>query len=257
MPSKKERRTKAAEDFLSGLDETRSEAQSNEMFDLDARPSRDVAEGMTNNIFGGAPGPSAAELEREVEQLQHQLTERQNKFIVTRNGIEISENATIDEILNKLEEVVAVETAVHWAYGDLLAFGEAQKWGAFYERAQEITGKSYQTLANYAWVARSIHFSLRGEKLSYGHYKLIAKFQPKQQEQWIQRVVNEKLSVRQLAAEIEGQKLPQPIPAWRKPLEKMRTTYEKKWDQLDGQQRRAVYEELGTIMRQLEELGLD
>jgi hypothetical protein len=257
MPSKKDRRAKAAEDFLTGLDETRSETQSNEMFDLNARPSRDIAEGMTNNIFGGTPGPSAAELEQEVEELHKQLVEQRNKFVVTRTGIEISDDATLEDVLGKLEEVVAVETAIHWAYGDLLAYGEDRQWGTFYDRAQQITGKSYQTLANYAWVARSIHFSLRGEKLSYGHYKLIAKFPPKEQTRWINRVHDENLSVRQLAAAIEGESLPAPLPSWRKPLEKMRTTYEQQWDQLDSQQRRAIYEELRLMVQQLEERGLD
>ncbi|GAA4551960.1 LmbU family transcriptional regulator [Amycolatopsis samaneae] len=84
-----------------------------------------------------------------------------------------------------------------WYMGDWLAYGEAQ-FENKYRRAAEAVGLNYQTLRNFAWVARRFPLSRRRDKLTFYHHMEVAKLSDVEQERWLDRAVRERWSVRRL-----------------------------------------------------------
>src|SRR6185437_16632391 len=62
----------------------------------------------------------------------------------------------------------------------------------------ESVGLDYQTLRNYAWVARQVELWRRREKLSFQHHAEVASLPPDQQDVWLDRAQTERWSRNQL-----------------------------------------------------------
>jgi hypothetical protein len=73
-----------------------------------------------------------------------------------------------------------------WWLGDWLAFGQA-KYGRRYKQAIAITGLDYQTLRNYAVVARRFEMSRRRDKLSFQHHAEVCPLLDDEQDEWLAR----------------------------------------------------------------------
>jgi hypothetical protein len=73
-----------------------------------------------------------------------------------------------------------LEGAAQWAIGDALNYGEA-KYGEKYSQAMEVTGLSYQALANYSWVAKNVPVENRRQGLSWTHHRVVAKLSAAEQ----------------------------------------------------------------------------
>jgi hypothetical protein len=73
-----------------------------------------------------------------------------------------------------------------WWLGDWLAFGQA-KYGRRYKQAIAITGLDYQTLRNYAVVARHFEMSRRRDKLSFQHHAEVCALPEEEQDGWLER----------------------------------------------------------------------
>jgi hypothetical protein len=73
-----------------------------------------------------------------------------------------------------------------WWLGDWLAFGRA-KYGRRYKLAVASTGLDYQTLRNYAAVARRFELSRRRDKLSFQHHADLCALPDEEQEMWLSR----------------------------------------------------------------------
>ncbi len=98
------------------------------------------------------------------------------RFTMTPVGLIAPDDVTTDELLEIEGVLENLETSVQWNIGDWYNYATEQNvWGRKYE-LQPVTEVEYQyqTLADYAWVARSIHFSIRNRKLSFSHHRLIA-----------------------------------------------------------------------------------
>jgi hypothetical protein len=80
------------------------------------------------------------------------------------------------------------EVAASWAWclGDWLAYGQAAYAGR-YQEAIERTGLEYQTLRNYAWVARRFELSRRRDTLSFGHHAEVAALPEPEQDYWLRK----------------------------------------------------------------------
>ncbi|MEG8280636.1 LmbU family transcriptional regulator [Streptomyces sp. AHA2] len=75
------------------------------------------------------------------------------------------------------------DSAAWWA-GDWLVYGSA----AFpdrYRQAAEATALDYQTLRNYAWVARKVDVGRRRAELSFQHHQEVAALAPEDQDHWL------------------------------------------------------------------------
>lgn len=73
-----------------------------------------------------------------------------------------------------------------WWLGDWLVYGEKQ-YADRYRTAIERTSLDYQTLRNYAWVARRFGLARRRDKLSFAHHAEVAALSPAEQDLWLQR----------------------------------------------------------------------
>jgi hypothetical protein len=95
----------------------------------------------------------------------------------------------------------AIGRGVNWWLGDWLRFGNA-KFGERYVRASRITGYDVQTLMNMVYVASRFEAGRRSERLSWSHHAELAALEASDQEQWLTRAEEERLSVRDLRAEL-------------------------------------------------------
>ncbi|MEV7083444.1 LmbU family transcriptional regulator [Streptomyces sp. NPDC093516] len=72
-----------------------------------------------------------------------------------------------------------------WWLGDWLIYGETTYGARRYREAVERTGLDYQTLRNYAWVARRFEHHRRWDGLSFAHHAEVTSLPPAQQDHWL------------------------------------------------------------------------
>ncbi|NKQ25888.1 LmbU family transcriptional regulator [Streptomyces galbus] len=72
-----------------------------------------------------------------------------------------------------------------WWLGDWLVYGETTYGARRYREAVERTGLDYQTLRNYAWVARRFEHHRRRDSLSFAHHAEVTSLPPAEQDHWL------------------------------------------------------------------------
>ncbi|MFH7596855.1 LmbU family transcriptional regulator [Streptomyces racemochromogenes] len=85
-----------------------------------------------------------------------------------------------------------------WWLADWLRFGEAAYGWRRYKEAIERTGLDYQTLRNYAWVARRFDHHRRRDGLSFAHHAEVARLAPPEQDYWLRKAEQQKWSRNEL-----------------------------------------------------------
>jgi hypothetical protein len=80
--------------------------------------------------------------------------------------------------------IAAYSDATCWWLGDWLAFGQ-MKYGRRYKEGVALTGLEYQTLRNYAVVARRFELSRRRDNLSFQHHAELCALRDEEQEFWL------------------------------------------------------------------------
>lgn len=90
-----------------------------------------------------------------------------------------------------------------WWLGDWIHYGNA-KFGERYSRAVKLTGYDVQSLMNMVYVASRFDISRRRENLSWSHHATVASLDVEAQEHWLDRAVEERLSVADLRLESRG-----------------------------------------------------
>ena len=75
--------------------------------------------------------------------------------VIGLTGIQLSGDIPYEQWERLMSTVSHMEMAAQWAIGDALNYG-ASRYGEKYSQAIEVTGHSYQALANYSWVARNV-----------------------------------------------------------------------------------------------------
>jgi hypothetical protein len=81
--------------------------------------------------------------------------------------------------------IAAHSDAASWWLGDWLAFGQA-KYGRRYKEGLTLTGLEYQTLRNYAAVARRFDLSRRRDDLSFQHHAEVCSLTDDEQDRWLE-----------------------------------------------------------------------
>lgn len=105
-------------------------------------------------------------------------------FVLTPVGLVVEGSPSITEWLHFGEAIRRYTEAIQWCIGDWLNYGE-RAYGDMYTQALEATDYEYGTLANFAWTAKHIEFSLRSENLTFSHHKEVAPLMPDEQEYWL------------------------------------------------------------------------
>ncbi|WP_072485507.1 LmbU family transcriptional regulator (plasmid) [Streptomyces atratus] len=98
--------------------------------------------------------------------------------------LSISESMTIDEWRNLGRQIHVISDSSAWWLGDWLIFGQSNYPNRYKEAIVE-TSLDYQTLRNYAWVARRFSPERRRAKLSFQHHAEVASLTEAEQDNWL------------------------------------------------------------------------
>ncbi len=109
----------------------------------------------------------------------------------------------------------AIGRCSQWWIGDWIRYGTG-RWGEKYAEAARVTGYDVASLRNMAWVASQFDLSLRSDKLTWSHHVLLAPLDSEEQQHWLKRADEERLSVADLRLELRrgnGARKPVKAPA--------------------------------------------
>ncbi|ROP31312.1 LmbU family transcriptional regulator [Couchioplanes caeruleus] len=120
-----------------------------------------------------------------------QATVRKSGMVFPKN---LSERSW-EQIGSSLREL---SNSSAWWLADWLIFGEAAYGWRRYREAIERTGLDYQTLRNYAWVARRFEEHRRRDSLSFAHHAELARLAPAEQDYWLRKAEQQKWSRNEL-----------------------------------------------------------
>jgi hypothetical protein len=120
-----------------------------------------------------------------------------------RSGITFSGRLSLERWEELGQRLLALGDSVSWWIADWLVYGE-DRFKDRYEEATRRTGLSYQTLRNYAWVARRFDLSRRRDTLSFGHHAEVAALGVVEQEYWLRRAQEFGWTRNRLRAEVRS-----------------------------------------------------
>ncbi|MEV7024148.1 LmbU family transcriptional regulator [Kitasatospora sp. NPDC093558] len=141
-----------------------------------AAPSGRRPAGSTPRAAGPAPAPAAARLGLD------------GRTRPQRTCLHLPHDLPLGDWLRVGRQLLAVLDSSAWWAGDWLVFGSAS-YPQRYRTAIESTALDYQTLRNYAWVARKFAPSRRRPELSFQHHQEVAALPPEQQDRWLDQAV--------------------------------------------------------------------
>ena len=123
------------------------------------------------------------------------------KFAITPTGIQFNQELSFAEWDDLGQKLAPIGKSLGFILGDWINYGE-KEFGQKYEEVVTRTGIPYQTLSNYAYVARKVELSCRQDNLGFEHHAVVAKLKPDQQEHWLEMTKDHNLSVRRLRKSI-------------------------------------------------------
>lgn len=120
-------------------------------------------------------------------------------FTFTEQGMEVEGEPDFETWLACAEQMgkVARLSAKWWAL--LLAYGE-QRWGEKYAQAVDVSGLSYQTLANAVYTVRKIPPEKWNDSLTFEHYRILATYceDDRDIDEWANKAAEQALSCSEL-----------------------------------------------------------
>ena len=119
---------------------------------------------------------------------------------LTKTSLIFKRDITKEEWMDGFNSLKKIEGCIQFWIGDFLTYRN-QKWGMYDDIAEE-TGYEKKALQNIKYVADKVKSSLRLEDLSFSHHSEVASLTPEKQELFLNKAVEEKLSVRELREEI-------------------------------------------------------
>jgi hypothetical protein len=105
---------------------------------------------------------------------------------VTSRGLRIPPDVDFETWAALGSRIAGIASVCAWCLGDWLVFGE-RTYGERYRTALAATSLDYQTLRNYAWVARRVPMSRRRDTLSFQHHAEVAALPEPEQDLWLRR----------------------------------------------------------------------
>ena len=126
---------------------------------------------------------------------------------MTSAGLRLRPGMTFDEWQAIGRGIGGLSRACAWALGDWVNYGE-HVYGERYRVAVGATRFDYQTLRNYAWVARSFELSRRRDTLSFQHHAEVAALSEPQQDLWLWRAESEGWSRNELRRQLAAYRRP-------------------------------------------------
>ncbi|MGW7691592.1 LmbU family transcriptional regulator [Streptomyces asiaticus] len=103
-----------------------------------------------------------------------------------RTGLSLPPDLPLPEWRHLGQQIHVIADSSAWWLGDWLIFGQ-EHYPDRYRQALKQTSLDYQTLRNYAWVARKFEPGRRRGKLSFQHHAEVAALPEAEQEEWLTR----------------------------------------------------------------------
>jgi hypothetical protein len=102
----------------------------------------------------------------------------------SRSGLQFDPRTSFEAWTAVGERIAGHAKTTSWWLGDWVAFGE-RRYGQRYRLAIQATGLDYQTLRNYAVVARRFELSRRRSTLSLQHHAAVCSLPDRLQDKWL------------------------------------------------------------------------
>ncbi|MEU4244939.1 LmbU family transcriptional regulator [Actinoplanes sp. NPDC026619] len=118
-------------------------------------------------------------------------------------GLELPEGFPFDAWLKVGRQLRVIADATAWWLGDWLVYGE-DSYPDRYRQAAEETALHYQTLRNYAWVARRYPPHRRRGRLSFQHHAELCRLGQAEQDRWLDRAEHFGWSRNELRRQLRG-----------------------------------------------------
>jgi len=109
-----------------------------------------------------------------------------NQIMVTRVGLRVPGGLSFEMWERAGRRLAEVINSSAWCVGDWVEHGE-RKFTGRYRRVVEQVGLEYQTVRNYAWVARCFPIERRRFTLSFQHHAEVASLPSEEQDVWLDR----------------------------------------------------------------------
>ncbi|MGW5052720.1 LmbU family transcriptional regulator [Actinokineospora sp. NPDC004072] len=126
-----------------------------------------------------------------------------DQVLMSRVGLRIPGGLTYDSWQRTGVQLSRIIDSSAWCLGDWLVCGQ-KNYADRYLRAVEVAGLDYQTLRNYAWIARRFPLHRRREGLSFQHHAEVAALPTAVQDQWLDRAEQAGWSRNELRRRLRG-----------------------------------------------------
>jgi len=113
-------------------------------------------------------------------------TSGRGKILTTRVGLRIPDDLPFESWQRAGLQISRIVDSFAWCLGDWLVYGQ-RRYTDRYRRAVDAVGLDYQTLRNYASVARRVDINSRRSRLSFQHHAEVAALPPTEQDRWLAR----------------------------------------------------------------------
>lgn len=101
-----------------------------------------------------------------------------------RTSLKLSPGMSLDAWRHLGRQIFVIADSSAWWLGDWLVYGETN-YPDRYKRAITETSLDYQTLRNYAWIARKFAPARRRDRLSLQHHAEVASLMEPEQDHWL------------------------------------------------------------------------
>lgn len=126
-----------------------------------------------------------------------------DEVLATRLGLRFAGSLTFEGWERAGAEISRIVSSSAWCLGDWIVVGQS-RFTDRYKQVIEAFGLDYQTIRNYAWVARRFELSRRRDTLSFQHHAEVAAFPPAEQDRWLDRAERLAWSRNRLRQEIRN-----------------------------------------------------
>jgi hypothetical protein len=109
-----------------------------------------------------------------------------DQVLATRLGLRFAGHLTFEGWERAGAEIAQIISSSAWCLGDWIVVGQS-RFANRYKQVIEAFGLDYQTIRNYAWVARRFELSRRRDTLSFQHHAEVAALPPAEQDRWLDR----------------------------------------------------------------------
>lgn len=123
-------------------------------------------------------------IQKDKQNEKDYLFQVNRKAVTKRNTLLIPRGVEIEEWRSLGRQINVISDSSSWWLGDWLIYGQAE-YPNRYKQAIEETSLDYQTLRNYAWVARRFCPERRRSALSFQHHAEVASRPAEEQERWL------------------------------------------------------------------------